>query len=315
MTDPSVVFLGNAPWSALALATMVGDAEDGIVPELVVTRVPRPAGRGSRLTPTAVAEEARRRGLPLLEVETVRSGPGFDALTGRRPDVVVVVAYGEILPSAVLGLAGLGFVNLHFSLLPRWRGPSPVQRAILAGDATTGITTFVLDEGVDTGSVLERVETVVEEHEDAGALGERLARLGGETLRSSIRGWAGGSIRPRPQPVGGVTSAPKLSGEDRRIDWSMDAESIGRLVRAVAPEPGAWTVFRGAHLKVLRGEVRAEPTDVPAGAVADVDPAGVVVGTGRGMYVIARVAPSGRRWMDATAWARGARFRPGEALG
>jgi methionyl-tRNA formyltransferase len=318
MTDPSVVFLGNAPWSAVTLAAMAEEPEGAIVPSLVMTRVPRPAGRGSLLTPTAVAEEARRRDLPLLEVETVRSGPGLDALMTRRPDAVVVVAYGEILPPEVLGLAGLGFVNLHFSLLPRWRGPSPVQWAILAGDATTGITTMVMDAGIDTGPILEQLEVAVGERDDAGSMGDRLARLGGHTLRSSIRGWAEGSIRPRPQSSEGVSIAPKLGRDDRRVDWSIDARAIDRLVRSVAPEPGAWTTFRGTHLRVVRGESlddRPDPRLGP-GSIVGIDPAGtgVIVAAGRGAYLLSQVAPAGRRRMGAAAWARGARFLQGEAL-
>ena len=311
MTDPRVVFLGNDPWSVPALETLAA----GPRPILVLTRDPRPAGRGSKLRPTAVAECANRLGLPLLEVDTVGSGPGWDALREARADVVAVVAYGEILPTAVLDLPPLGCVNLHFSLLPRWRGATPVRRAILAGDRVTGVTVMVLDEGLDTGPVLRAVDEPILPEDDAGSLGDRLAAIGAVALRDAIAGLAAGDTAAVPQPADGATYAPKLTPEERWIEWREDAEAIGRQVRALAPTPGATTRFRGEAIKVLRG--RSLPPQGPAdpGRIVGIDADGVVVSAGTGAYRIDEVAPAGRRRMEAGAWARGARFQPGERLG
>jgi methionyl-tRNA formyltransferase len=307
-----VVFLGNDPWSVPALRAL---AERGPSPVLVLTRSPRPAGRGSKLRPTAVARFAEDAGLPLREVDGVRDGPGWEALRDAEPDVVAVVAYGELLSPAVLRLPSAGCLNLHFSLLPRWRGAAPVQRAILAGDPVTGATIMVMDEGLDTGPVLRADEIAIEPGEDAGALGARLAGVGARALRDSIEGFATGALVPTRQPAEGATFAPKLGAEERRIDWSQPAEAVGRLVRALGPEPGASTRFRGGALKALRGQAEpGAPTDEP-GTILGEGAGGVRVSTGSGAYRIEEVAPAGRRRMPATAWARGARFLPGERLG
>jgi methionyl-tRNA formyltransferase len=312
MTDPRVVFLGNDRWSVPSLELL---RDRGPQPVLVLTRTPRPAGRGSKLRATAVARSAVESGLQLLEVETVRSGPGLHALREARPDVVVVVAYGEILPLEILQLPPMGCVNLHFSLLPRWRGAAPVQRAILAGDQVTGVTVMVMDEGLDTGPVLSAVEEVVRSEDDAASLGARLATIGATALRASILELPEGRRVAVPQPREGVTFAPKLTAEERRIEWSHDADAIARQVRALAPTPGASTRFRGEGLKVLGGRPSMVRTTSDPGWILLADEAGVSVATGDGSYRIEEVAPAGRRRMAAGAWALGARFQPGERLG
>jgi methionyl-tRNA formyltransferase len=311
MTGPRVVFLGNDPWSVPALEALAA----GPRPVLVLTRTPRPAGRGSKLRPTAVAECAVARGLPFLEVDTVRSGLGWDALRAAHPDVVAVVAYGEILPSDVLGLPPLGCVNLHFSLLPRWRGATPVRRAILEGDRITGVTVMVMDEGLDTGPVLRAVEEPILPSDDAGSLGARLASIGAAALRDSIGGLGAGGVTPVPQPSEGATYAPKLAPEGRWIEWRDDAEAIGRRVRALAPAPAASTRFRGDPVKVFRGSPVPSEGSADPGRIRRIDAEGVVVSAGVGAYRIDEVAPAGRHRMEAVAWAHGARFQPDERLG
>jgi methionyl-tRNA formyltransferase len=326
------VFLGNDPWSAGALSAFL-EAADGVAPALVATRVPRPAGRGSALRPTAVADLARARGLPLVETETVRSGSGLAAIRAARPEFLAVVAYGELLPREVLDVPASGCVNLHFSLLPRWRGAAPVQRAILAGDTVTGVTTIVMDEGLDTGPILHRVEVPIAPDDEAGSLGERLADTGGRLLARSIAAMAEGTLIPTPQPEEGATSAPKPTAADRRIAWPDPAASIDRRVRAFAPEPAASTVFRGQPLKILRGApdlpregsggrvapgtlLAPDPGDGPEQRVGGAQEVrGVPVATGDGVYRLLEVAPAGRKRMSAEDWARGARFRPGERVG
>src|SRR6266508_5917342 len=242
-----VAFLGNAPWSVPSLDAIARSAHDVVV---VVTRVPRPAGRGHRHRPTAVADAARARGLPLHEVETVSAGPGFDALAEREPDILAVVAYGEIVPQAVLDVPRVAPVNVHFSLLPQLRGAAPVQRAMLEGLGVTGVTTIRMDAGMDTGPILLQREEPIRPDDDAGSLGERLARVGGEMLVATIDGLESGALTERAQDESAATFAPKLKPEDRAIDWSQPDEAIIRRVRALSPEPGAEARFRGRNLKV-----------------------------------------------------------------
>lgn len=313
-----VAFLGNDAWSVAPLRALA-DASD-IEVELVVTNPPRPAGRGSQLTATAVADEARTLELPLLEVARVRDGEGFDALDSLEPDAIVVVAYGEILTPDVLDIPRLGAVNVHFSLLPRWRGAAPVQRAILEGDDVTGVTVMLMDEGMDTGPVLATADTAIDPEEDGGSLGARLAELSAPLLLETLRGLDGGTIDPRSQDHAGATYAPKLLPEERTIDWTGPADSIVRRVRALAPDPGAFTSFRQGRLKVLVarahpgvGSMIAEERPHP-GAIwgADGNPQ---VQAWPGVVELVEVAPAGRKRMSGEEWARGAKIRPGELLG
>jgi methionyl-tRNA formyltransferase len=315
-----VAFLGNDPWSVAPLRALV-EADDVEV-ELVVTNPPRPAGRGSKLTPTAVADAARTMGLEVLEVPGVRGGDGFDALDRLEPDALVVVAYGEILSPGVLDIPRLGAVNVHFSLLPRWRGAAPVQHAILAGDEVTGVTAMLMDEGLDTGPVLATEETRIEPDEDAGGLGERLSELGGPLLVAALRGLEDGSIQPRSQDNAAATPAPKLKPEDRTIVWSSPADAIVRKVRAFAPEPGATTTFREEPLKILRaiesgpwGGQLASPDPPPSGSAMILRDRVIVASGFASRVELIEVVPAGGRRMTAGAWARGARIQRFERLG
>jgi methionyl-tRNA formyltransferase len=313
-----VAFLGNDPWSVAPLHALA-DAPD-IELDLVVTNPPRPAGRGSQLTPTAVADAARTQDLPLLEIDRVRDGAGFDALDTLEPDAIVVVAYGEILTPDVLDIPRLGAVNVHFSLLPRWRGPAPVQRAILEGDGVTGVTVMLMDEGMDTGPILATLETSIGPEEDAGSLGARLAEMGARLLVESVRGFEKGTLGPRSQDHAGATYAARLLPDERTIDWNAPADSIVRRVRAFAPEPGAVTTFRRGRLKILRaadlGSVGwTSLSPMPARIEIRTD-GRVTVDAGAGTKVeLLEVAPAGRKQMTGAEWARGARIEPLDHLG
>jgi methionyl-tRNA formyltransferase len=314
-----VAFLGNDTWSVPSLRALA-EADD-IDVELVLTNPPRPAGRGSQLTPTAVADAASDLDLPLLEVARVRDGEGFDALDAMEPDAIVVVAYGEILTPDVLDIPGLGAVNVHFSVLPRWRGAAPVARAILEGDEATGVTVMLMDEGLDTGPVLLTAETSIGEDEDAASLGARLADMGGLLLVDALRGLEDGSLEPRSQDHAAATIAPKLLPDERTIDWTHPSDAIVRRVRAFAPEPGAVTTFRRGRLKILQaadrgphGWMLASPP-MPA-RISLLDDGRVYVDAGGGTKVeLLMVAPAGRKRMSGAEWARGARFDPLEHLG
>jgi methionyl-tRNA formyltransferase len=312
-----VAFLGNDSWSVAPLRALA-DAPD-IEVELVVTNPPRPAGRGSQLTPTAVANAARSLDLPLLEVDRIRDGEGFDALDSREPDAIVVVAYGEILTPDVLDIPRLGAMNVHFSLLPRWRGAAPVERAILEGDEVTGVTVMLMDEGMDTGPILATVETAIDPEEDAGTLGARLAEMGGSLLPETLRELDEGTVEPRSQDHTAVTYAPKLLPDERTVDWGR-IESIARKVRAFAPDPGAIATFRGGRLKLLRVKPRpiggsmANIVPPKTGEIRILEDDTPLVYAGGGSIELLEVAPAGRKRMSGSEWARGARILPGERL-
>jgi methionyl-tRNA formyltransferase len=258
-----------------------------------------------------VAEAGRRLGLPVAEVETVKHGSGLDELRSSRPDVIVVVAYGEILPPDVLAVPALHPINLHFSLLPELRGPAPVQRAILEGFVSTGATTLVMDEGVDTGPILLQASEQIDQEDDAGSLGARLAAVGARLLVDTLDRLEAGTVRPREQDEARATYAPKV--ERRDIDWTEDATGVVRLVRALAPEPGAVTEFRGRPLRVLSARILAE--NGPPGTVVRAGKEGFAVAAGDGAVAPLQVVPAGRRRMGAGEFVRGYRPEVGERLG
>jgi methionyl-tRNA formyltransferase len=311
-----VAFLGNDAWSISPLRALANAPDVDV--ELVLTNPPRPAGRGSQLRPTVVAEATGAMDLPLLETERVRDGAGFDALDSLDPDAIVVVAYGEILTPDVLDIPRLGTLNVHFSLLPRWRGAVPVQRAILEGDEATGVTVMLMDEGLDTGPILATAETTIEPDDDAGSLGARLSELGAPLLVETLEGLDEGTVEPRSQDHTAATYASKLLPDERAIDWGQPIEAIARRVRAFAPEPGAVATFRGGRLKLLRvsGHPLGDTLDVSPkvgeiGVLEDDTP--IVAARGGGIELL-EVAPAGRRRMSGGEWARGARIIPGEQL-
>lgn len=311
-----VLFLGNDAWSVPTLETLAGAPDVDLA--TAITNPPRPAGRGSRLRPTAVAEAGARLAVPVLEADGVRSGPGRAAVDRLEPDAMVVVAYGELLTPEVLHVPRLGTVNLHLSLLPRWRGAAPVQRAIMEGDELTGVSVMLLDEGLDTGPVLDRAEVVVGD-DDAGTLGQRLAMLGAPMVVESLRRLEAGTARLTAQDDAAATYAAKITAAERTIDWRHPAVSVVRRVRALAPDPGATTTFRDAPLKVLRAEARTPGIEGPLAQVGglgaiDLDPDGVpTVAAAEGKRVaLLEVGPAGRARMSGADWARGARPQPGE---
>jgi methionyl-tRNA formyltransferase len=305
-----VAFLGNDAWSVPPLEAI---ARSRHVVVAAVTAAPKPAGRGNVLTPTPVALAARELGLPLIEVETVKTGGGFKQLSVSAPDVLAVVAYGELLPPNVLNLPAIAPINLHFSLLPRLRGAAPVQTALLAGMTKTGVTTMVMDRGLDTGPVVLQREERIAPEDDAGSLGARLAELGAGLLVETIDMLAAGPVAPIAQDHSLATDAPKFGPEDRVLDWSNPAVLLVNLVRALSPEPAATTTFRGEGLKVLRAEAVEATGDL--GTVVEVSKQGFVVATAQGGVRPLVVAPAGRKVMSGEAFVRGHRPALGERLG
>jgi methionyl-tRNA formyltransferase len=309
-----VAFLGNDAWSVPSLDAIAAEPELSLV--LVITNPPKEAGRGAALTPTAVATAAEAHGVTYLQAPGVLDGPGATALAEAAPDVIVVVAYGQILRRETLQLAPFGAINLHFSLLPRWRGATPVQHAIAAGDERTGVTVMRMDEGLDTGPILNQLEEPIRPEDDAGALGGRLAKIGGLLLVGVLRMLPHGGVPERAQEDAGATLAPTIGADERTIDWERAPDEIVRWVRALAPRPGAATTLRGDRVKVLAAAIdHQQGSDGPPGTVVAADERGVLVRAGGGGVRLVEVAPAGRKRMDAAAWARGVRFTAGERLG
>lgn len=276
----------------------------------VVTNPDRPAGRGMGLRPSPVKETAVRAGLPVLQPATAKDPELHRALEEIAPDVATVVAYGRILPATLLAVPRLGFVNVHFSLLPAYRGAAPVQRALMDGVKETGVTIIVLTEGMDEGPMLQRRAIPVGEEDSAGMVGERLAQMGSELLVDALHGYEAGQLVPEPQDHNRATYAPKVSEEEARIDWGKPGAVVRNLARALDPVPGAWTTFRGKRLKVYALAPATIETPLAPGELSPGP--GLVVGTRDGALVVVEAQQEGRRRMSGQDLARGLRPAAGD---
>ena len=259
-----------------------------------------------------VAERADAAGVPVLQPRSPRRPEFLEQLAEVAVDAAPVVAYGALIPQAALDLPKHGWVNLHFSLLPAWRGAAPVQHAIMAGDDVTGACTFLLEAGLDTGPVYGTVTEPIGPRDTAGDLLARLAVSGARLLVATLDGIAAGTLEPQPQPAEGISLAPRIEVADARVDWALPAHVVDRRIRGVTPTPGAWTTWRGERLRlgpVTPAEDELAPGELRAGRD------GVVVGTGRGAVRLGEVQPAGKRMLPAADWARGARPAPGERVG
>lgn len=298
-----VVFAGTPPLALPSLETLVSSTHEVAA---VVTRPDAPVGRGRKVRASAVAERAEELGLEVLKPEKVRDPAFLDRLWALRPDCCPVVAYGALVPRAALDIPEHGWVNLHFSLLPAWRGAAPVQHAILHGDDVTGATTFQLEEGLDSGPVYGVVTEPIGATDMAGGLLDRLAHAGSRLLVATLDGIESGELRPRPQPDEGVSHAPKLSPEEGRVDWAAPALRVDRLVRACTPAPGAWTTFRDTRLRLYPVRVVGSDAGLQPG-VLRVERDRVLAGTGSTPVELGDIQPQGKRRMHALEWVRGVR--------
>jgi methionyl-tRNA formyltransferase len=276
----------------------------------VVTRPDAPAGRGLRLGPSPVAERAAAAGVEVLKPGRPRDPDFLDRLRAIGPDCCPVTAYGALIPQAALDIPPHGWVNLHFSLLPAWRGAAPVQHAILHGDEVTGATTFRLVRELDAGPVFGVVTESIRPRDTAGELLGRLAESGAELLVATLDGIESGQLEARPQPADGVSLAPKLTAADVRVRWDHPAVAVDRQIRAGTPSPGAWTEFGGARLKLGPLAAVAAPADL-SGPLAPgelkVLRSAVLAGTATTPVELGEVQPPGKRRMQAVEWARGLR--------
>ncbi|MQY11876.1 Methionyl-tRNA formyltransferase [Streptomyces sp. RB5] len=307
-----LVFAGTPEVAVPSLDALIASERHAVV--AVVTRPDAPAGRGRRLVASPVAQRAEEAGIEVLKPAHPRDADFRARLTEIAPDCCPVVAYGALLPKSALDIPAHGWVNLHFSLLPAWRGAAPVQHTILAGDEMTGATTFRIDEGLDSGPVFGVVTEAVRPTDTSGDLFTRLAFAGAGLLLATMDGIEDGSLDPRPQPADGVSLAPKISVEDGELHWTDPAMRIDRVVRGCAPAPGAWTVFRGERLKVMSVGMAPDRGDLAPGDLA-VSKNAVHAGTGSHAVELLWVQAQGKKPMNAADWARGARIAAGERLG
>ena len=319
-----LVFAGTPEVALPSLDALLASRHEVVA---VVTRPDARAGRGRTLVPSPVRQRAEAAGLEVLTPERP-SDPAFqDRLRELAPDACPVVAYGALVPPSALEIPRHGWVNLHFSLLPAWRGAAPVQHAVMAGDEVTGATTFRLEKGLDTGPVFGVMTERIRPRDTAGDLLGRLAQAGAGLLVATLDGIEDGSLQPQPQPSDGVSLAPKIEVEDARVRWSRPALAVDRQVRGCTPAPGAWTVFRGERVKLglvtpLATEAPGGPSADTAGALAtvpDLAPGqlhvtkrAVAVGTASGAVVLGEVRPHGKKAMPAADWARGVRIEADE---
>ncbi|WP_262287269.1 methionyl-tRNA formyltransferase [Micromonospora sp. MA102] len=305
-----LVFAGTPAVAVPALDAIAASGHDLLA---VVTRPDAPAGRGRGLVRSPVGAWADAHGVEVLTPARPREPEFLDRLRELAPDCVPVVAYGALVPPAALEIPRLGWINLHFSLLPAWRGAAPVQHAVLHGDELTGASVFQLEEGLDTGPVYGTVTDEVRPADTSGDLLERLAHSGAGLLVAVLDALAAGTARAEPQPADGVSLAPKLTVEDARVRWADPAFAVDRRIRACTPAPGPWTTFRGDRVKLGPVTAVANGPELKPGELL-VEKSRVLVGTGTVPVQLGEVRAAGKKAMSAGDWARGARVAAGEVL-
>ncbi|QDP96760.1 methionyl-tRNA formyltransferase [Microlunatus elymi] len=305
-----LVFAGTPEVAVPSLEALLDSGHEVVA---VVTRPDAPSGRGRRLQPSPVAARAAEAGLEILRPERPRDADFVTRLTKLAPDCCPVVAYGALIPQRVIDIPEHGWVNLHFSLLPAWRGAAPVQHAIINGDQITGAATFSLVKEMDAGPVYRTVTDPIGATDTAGDLLHRLSLSGAQLLVQTLDGIEAGTLTPEPQPADGISLAPKITVDDARLDWTRPAIVVDRLIRGCTPAPGAWSSFRGDRFKINSATVD-ERDDLDPGEL-EITKKSVRVGTGAGSLILTQVQAQGKKPMQAADWARGVSFEPGERLG
>lgn len=310
-----ILFFGTSPFVLPVLQALV---DHGETIAAVLTQPDRPAGRGGKLTPPPVKELAVQLGLPVLQPESCRAPEFLDTARELAPDLIVVVAYGQFLPDALLAIPPCGSVNLHGSLLPKYRGAAPIQRAIMAGEERTGVCLMWMVREMDAGDVIACAETPILPEDNAGTLSERLSALAAKLLIEWLPALARGEAPRHPQDPSQVTFAPPIRKEEREIDWSQPANVIRNKIRGLAPAPAAVTTFRGQPLKVLAAEaatISPQHAGEPGEVVEINRLAGPVVAAGQGYLLLLALHPAGKRPMSAAEFIRGYRVTIGERFG
>ncbi len=302
-----IAYAGTPEFAVPALEALHAQGHDIVG---VWTQPDRPAGRGMQLAHSAVKQCALRHGLAVHQPLTLKDDAALSVLRACGADVMVVAAYGLLLPVEALEMFRYGAINIHASLLPRWRGAAPIQRALLAGDTHTGVCIMHMAEGLDTGPVLLREALAIEAHDTAGTLHDKLATLGARMIGSALTGLAAGTLRAEPQSADGITYAAKITKREARIDWRQPAEQLARQVRAFNPVPGATAQLRGADVKIW--QAHAVAASAAPGRVLGVDADAITVACGAGALAITALQRAGSRRLDAAAFARGLGLAAGE---
>jgi methionyl-tRNA formyltransferase len=302
-----IVFMGTATFAVPSLRVLAGGPHPLVA---VYTQPSRPAGRGMRPRPSTVQLAATALGLPVLTPASLKGTAERERLEGLRPDLAVVAAYGLIVPGEILEVPRLGCINLHASLLPRWRGAAPIQRALLAGDRETGVTIFQMEPALDTGPILASVLLPIADDATAATLHDALAELAANMVGPVVDDLATGRAMGRPQPDQGITYAPKLTKDEGRLDWSQSASALARRLRALNPWPGCWTEFDGERLRVLEGEIVAG-----AGTPGEVLDERLTIACGDGALRLTKIQRAGGNPMSAAAFLRGFPLPAGARLG
>lgn len=305
-----VIFMGTPTFALPSLEALRARGEELVA---VVTQPDRPQGRGQALAPPPVKVAAIRAGIPVQQPEKVRHPEFLEWCRAATPDLIVVVAFGQILPKALLDIPRQGCINVHASLLPKYRGAAPIAWAIIRGETETGITTMQMDPGMDTGPMLLQRSMTIRPDDTAGTLGERLSHLGAQTLNETLDALKAGRLLATPQDSSQATLAPLLRKDDGRINWQQPATAINALVRGLDPWPGAWTVHAGEPWRIWR--VRALPELGEASVVLRADVTGIVVGAGEGSVLITELQTPGKRRLSAREYLAGHAIKLGIRLG
>ncbi|MFF0861742.1 methionyl-tRNA formyltransferase [Nonomuraea sp. NPDC003560] len=306
-----LVFAGTPETALPSLRMLIDSPRHEVV--AVITRPDAQSGRGRKVHPSPVAELAEEAGIEVLRPAKVGDPAFLDTLRALEPDCCPVVAYGALLPQSALDVPRHGWINLHFSVLPAWRGAAPVQHAVLHGDEITGATTFQIVKELDAGPVYGVVTEEILTHDTSGSLLERLSISGAGLLAATLDGVEDGALEARPQPLDGVTIAPKINVADARVDWSKPAMRVDRLIRACTPGPGAWSEFRGQRVKLGPAKVAVQADRLAPGRILATK-SHVLVGTATDPVELGEVQPQGKRAMGAVEWARGVRLASDDAF-
>lgn len=306
------IFMGTP---AFALPTLQGLIDAGVNLCAVYTQPDRPRGRGKKLAPTPVKELAEQHGIPVYQPEKLRDPAVVEQLRSLFPDLIVVVAYGQILPKSILEIPRYGCINVHASLLPRYRGAAPIHRVVMEGEQVTGVTTMLMDVGLDTGDMLVKRATEIRPEETSGDLHDRLALLGREAMEETLQRLCGGKLVPEPQEDSQSTYAPMLKKEHGLVDWQASAQEVHNQVRGLSPSPGAYTILEGETLKISATSIENCPVEDEPGTVLDAATDGVRVACGVGVLRIGVLQLPGKKRLPAGEFLRGRPLPAGTRLG
>jgi methionyl-tRNA formyltransferase len=305
-----IIYFGTPEFAVPSFQALIESGKDVVS---VVTQPDKGKGRGHKLSQPPVKELAISKGIRVLQPSNIRTPEFFDEIAGLAPDIIVVVAYGKIIPPPLLKLPPLGCVNVHASLLPQYRGAAPIQWALINGDEITGITTMFMDEGMDTGDILLKEEVEIDKEDNAYTLSRRLSLVGASLLMKTLKGLEDKMIRPVPQS-GSATFAPPLKKENGRINWSLSAREISSLIRGTYPWPGAYCYLNGEKINIIKAKVVPDDNKGAVGEIGHISGSDILVSTGEGILAVSEVKPEGKKIMSATAFMHGRHLKEGAAF-